>query len=207
LWREKATCDPEKFSAYIVGNGSIVPWKHTDLDPNRVNGEIFCHWISDEEWDDDSDSSISTNSVQPVFSGMERLLIGAQDKTRVGKRTLEVNSSCGIAISTAREHLKDLGRISVLGTAKPMRYNDCTQYQLHVGYSAVNAPITKQYKRVSGRPLKDVLIKLWAMEPDISPALLDDLYGLEVSLHAQCSANIPLISPRTQMLTISLARI
>jgi hypothetical protein len=160
LWKEKSTSNPGKFSSYVVGNGAIIPWKPNTKNPLCGDGETFCHWISDDEWDN-MESEIASKKTDRTFSTTGLLLIGAQVDT--GKKTLEVNSTCGKAISAAREHLKDAGRLSVLGTSRPMRYNDGTQYQLQVGYSGVNAAISKQYKRVPAKPLKEVLIELWAM--------------------------------------------
>lgn len=60
-------------------------------------------------------------------------------------------------------------------------------YQLQVGYSGVNASAGIQYKKIPGRNLKGILVEQWAMFPDIRrPELLEDLYGLEVSM---CTKN------------------
>jgi hypothetical protein len=51
---------------------------------------------------------------------------------------------------------------------------------------------TRQYKRVPGQSLKDILIELWAMEPEIrDPKLLEDLHGVEVSM---CTYNAQRVS-------------
>jgi hypothetical protein len=177
--------DPSKYDAYVVGNGSIFPWQHRGSDAPPLQGEeVFCHWASDEDLEEFSGSEMMSNASTTKFDGTETLLIGA---IYTAKRELAANSACQTAISNVREQLKDLGRLSTLGATKSYLFNDSTQFQLQVGYGGVNGAVSKQYKRVPGQPLKNILIELWAMEPDIrNPALLDDLYGLEVSL---CTRN------------------
>lgn len=51
----------------------------------------------------------------------------------------------------------------------------------------MNASAGIQYKRIAGRNLKGILVEQWAMFPEIRrPELLEDLYGLEVSM---CTKN------------------
>lgn len=191
LWKAKDPSNQNRSTAYIVGNGSIVPWQHFVHRAPRLEGEVFCHWMADDEWENDAGAGFLDN-VPISFDGSETLLIGAQTNVQTGERVLAVNSTCAIAVSAAREHLRDVGRLSILGTQRPYRYNDGVEYQLQVGYSGVNATIAKQYKRVPGQSLKNILIELWAMEPDMrDPALLHDLYGLEVSL---CTYNAQRVS-------------
>jgi hypothetical protein len=190
LWKMQSSQDPSKYDAYIVGNGSVFPWQHHGSDAPSLKGEeVFCHWASDEDLEDFSGSEMISNASTIKFNGTETLLIGA---ICTAKRELAANSACQTAISNVREHLKDLGRLSPLGATKSYLFNDSTQFQLQVGYSGINGAITRQYKRVPGQSLKDVLIELWAMEPDIrNPELLIDLYGLEVSL---CTRNARRVS-------------
>ncbi|KAH8749025.1 hypothetical protein F5882DRAFT_421664 [Hyaloscypha sp. PMI_1271] len=85
-----------------------------------------------------------------------------------------------------------MGRLCVLGAARPHLYNDGSQYQLQVGYSGINASATKQYKRSAGQTLKKVLVELWSMEPDLrDPKMLSDLHGVEVS---PCTHNTQRVS-------------
>lgn len=51
----------------------------------------------------------------------------------------------------------------------------------------MNASAGIQYKKIPGQNLKGILVEQWAMFPDIRrPELLEDLYGLEVSM---CTKN------------------
>lgn len=60
----------------------------------------------------------------------------------------------------------------------------------------VNAAVTKQSKRMPVQPLKNVLIELWPMDPDLrDPLLPDGLYGLEVSVSSICSAYVLVTDP------------
>jgi hypothetical protein len=71
----------------------------------------------------------------------------------------------------------------VAGTMKPYLYNDSTTFELQAGYGGANATMARQYKRALGQSLKNILVELWAMQPDMrDPELLNDLCGLEVSL-------------------------
>jgi len=187
LWKSVDQKDPSKHAAYIVGNGSIHPWKH---DPERdppLEKEVLCHWVSDDAWDEGFGLDLSSNIDQRFFDGSEQLLIGAPTLAE-----LESNSKCRLSISQARQNLRDMGRLCVLGAARPHLYSDGSQYQLQVGYSGVNASATKQYKRSAGQTLKKVLVELWSMEPDLrDPKMLSDLHGIEVSL---CTHNTQRVS-------------
>lgn len=73
------------------------------------------------------------------------------------------------------------------GAVEPYLYNESISYQLQAGYSGVNASASQQYKRVPGRYLRGIIVELWAMFPEIrGPELLEDLYGLEISI---CTKN------------------
>jgi hypothetical protein len=144
---------------------------------SSLRKEVLCHWVSDDAWDEGFGLDLSSNIDQRSFDGSEQLLIGAPTLAE-----LESNSKCRLSISQARQNLRDMGRLCVLGAARPHLYSDGNQYQLQVGYSGVNASATKQYKRSAGQTLKKVLVELWSMEPDLrDPKMLSDLHGVEVS--------------------------
>jgi len=66
---------------------------------------------------------------------------------------------------------------------KPYFYNDSTTFELQAGHGGVNVIMAKQYKRVLGQSLENILVELWATQPDMrDPESLNDLWGLEVSL-------------------------
>lgn len=187
LWKGVDQKDPSKHAAYIVGNGSIHPWKHDRKKDPPLEKEVLCHWVSDDAWDEGFGLDLSSNIDQRSFDGSEQLLIGAPTLAE-----LESNSKCRLSISQARQNLRDMGRLCVLGAAGPHLYSDGSQYQLQVGYSGVNASATKQYKRSAGQTLKKVLVELWSMEPDLrDPKMLSDLHGVEVS---PCTHNTQRVS-------------
>ena len=192
LWKLKDKIDPSKYSAYVVGGGSIVQWNHDPIKyPELVNKELFCHWISNEELENGThDESVA----YAPFDGTERLLIGAPNGTAVAtsKGAWSPNPRCSASISIARTRLREAGRLCIVGASKPYHYNDSNQYQLQVGYSGVNASATRQYKRVPGQSLKDILVELWAMQPELRDhTLLEDLHGVEVSI---CTSNAQRVS-------------
>lgn len=189
LWKGVDQKEPSKYAAYIVGNGSIHPWKHNQLRDPPLEQELFCHWVSDEMLDADIDPLSSSDIDHRSFDGSEGLLIGAPT---LGAVALNVNFKCQLSISKARQRLRDMGRLCILGAARPYSYSDGSQYQLQVGYSGVNASATKQYKRNAGQTLKKVLVELWTMEPGLrDPRILKDLHGVEVSL---CTHNAQRVS-------------
>jgi hypothetical protein len=46
LWKLKDQGNPDKYSAYVVGSGSIVQWQHDWLTSPELLEERFCHWIA-----------------------------------------------------------------------------------------------------------------------------------------------------------------
>jgi hypothetical protein len=186
LWKERDQKEPNKFATYIVGNGSIHPWKHDQMRDPPLEQELFCHWVDDEAWDEDVGSLLPSNVDQRLFNGLEDLLIGAP-ALETGAPTLEtgafnINDNCRLSISKARQRLRDMGRLCILGAERQYRYNSGSQYQLQVGFSGVNASATKQYKRNPGQTHKKALVELWSMEPGFrNPRILTDLHGVEVS--------------------------
>ncbi|KAH7346455.1 hypothetical protein BKA65DRAFT_502468, partial [Rhexocercosporidium sp. MPI-PUGE-AT-0058] len=210
LWKLKDQDNPDKYSAYVVGGGSIVQWQHDPKKcPELMEEELFCHWISNEELEGDTSESDRSGPgggfTSKLFGGTERLLIGAPSSTLavVSQELWSPNPRCSASIREARTRLREAGRLCIIGASKPYHYNDSNQYQLQVGYSGVNASATRQYKRVPGQSLKEILVELWAMEPEIrDPALLDDLHGVEISI---CTSNAQRVS-LAQLLRLSSMR-
>jgi hypothetical protein len=197
LWKLKDQDNPDKCSAYVVGSGSIVQWEHNEFTSPELIEERFCHWISNEELENGTDDALGRGMKHPYipFTGKEKLLIGAptdSSSASVSPEPWTVNQRCSVPISKIRTQLREAGRLCIVGASKPYHYNDSNQYQLQVGYSGVNVSATRQYKRVPGQSLKDILIELWAMEPEIrDPRLLEDLHGVEVSM---CTYNAQRVS-------------
>ncbi|KAG4438858.1 hypothetical protein IFR05_005647 [Cadophora sp. M221] len=197
LWKLTDRDIPGKYWSYVVGGGSIVKWEHNSSScPELMNGEVFCHWISNEELESDTSdtSDRGTGFSYAPFDGTEKLLIGAPagNTAAASQQPWNRNVRCSAPISEARTRLREAGRLCIVGAARPYHYNDSNQYQLQVGYSGVNVSATRQYKRVPGQSLKEVLVELWSMEPEIrDPTLLDDLHGVEISI---CTSNAQRVS-------------
>ncbi|KFY34681.1 hypothetical protein V494_06562 [Pseudogymnoascus sp. VKM F-4513 (FW-928)] len=192
VWKLRDQNDPGRYTAYVVGNGYIIPWKHDERTPDKLEEERFCHWVSDEEQED---GALDTrNLTYNLFDGTERLLIGAPtDAPIITPPTPWIaNPRCSILVSEARRRLQETKRLCIVGASRPYHYNDSNQYQLQVGYAGVNATITRNYKRAAGQNLKEILIQLWALEPDLrDPKLLEDLHGVEISM---CTSNAQRVS-------------
>ena len=196
LWKLKDRENPNKYAAYIVGSGSIVQWQHKLPTCPELREERFCHWICNEDLEDGKVEKLGgkTNFSYIPFDGTEKLLIGAPTdaSSTLPPEPWSVNPKCSVPISELRTRLREAGRLCIIGASKPYHYNDSDQYQLQVGYSGVNVSATRQYKRVPGQSLKEILLELWAMEPELrDPKLLEDLHGVEVSM---CTFNSQRVS-------------
>jgi hypothetical protein len=208
LWKLKDQENPDKYSAYVVGSGSIVQWQHDPRTCPELKEERFCHWIGNEELEDRTHNKHGRRRKHRYipFDGKEKLLIGAPNNNPPASAPLEpwsVNQICSVPISKVRTRLREAGRLCIVGASKAYHYNDSNQYHLQVGYRGVNASATRQYKRVPGQSLKDILIELWAMEPEIrDPKLLEDLHGVEISM---CTCNAQRVS-LTQILRLKCMR-
>jgi tetratricopeptide (TPR) repeat protein len=185
LWKAIDCEKLDTYSRYVVGNGSIFKWQPTNLTPPLSHGEVLCHWVSDHELEKEpelnpgSDQVFLANRVRSNFDGMETMLIGA---VVAGCERLWANKRCDIDLAKARAQIKDEGRLRMLGVVEEHKYRDSETYQLQVGHSGVNATVARQYKR-RVQSLKMALVELWAMTPEIrDPQLLEDFYGLEVSM-------------------------
>lgn len=184
---------PDKYLAYVVGGGTILPWQHNPLKSPKLVDERYCHWICNEDLETETPETEST-PLSINFDGTEKLLIGAltNNYNAVPSDSWIVNSKCSRPIRDAKTQLREAGRLCIIGASKPYHYNDSNQYQLQAGYSGVNASATRQYKRVPGQSFK-VLIELWAMEPELrDPNLLEDLHGVEISPCTFNTQRVPL---------------
>ncbi len=195
LWK---VVDPEvrnSCTRYAVGNGYIYKWKPQEATPGLLENETLCHWISDTAIEACSDYSSNTEKlvfpdiIDESFNGNETLLIGA---VAAGCERLVSNKDCKFDLDRARSALDHDGKVQMLGTVREHNYTDSMTYQLQAGYSGMNVSASKQYKR-RGQSLKQALVELWTTTPELrDPRLLQDFYGLEVSL---CTQN----AQRTQL--------
>lgn len=71
LWKKLDSNNPNTFTGYAVGNGAIIPWRRTNSEPAMKEGEIFCHWIPDENQETDMSDALSLLR----FDGAEQLLM------------------------------------------------------------------------------------------------------------------------------------
>jgi len=70
---------------------------------------------------------MSTSIELTIFDGTETLLIGAP---LTKEQTISVNPGCKFSVGKARENLRDMDRLSDLGTSRPHMYNDGAEFQL-----------------------------------------------------------------------------
>lgn len=195
LWK---VFDAENHSScirYAVGNGCIYKWKSSKATPPLLKNETLCHWISNAAIEAGSDHSTNKeNSVFPdmideAFDGNETLLIGA---VAAGCERLATKMDCNFDLDRRRSALSDDGRVHMLGTVKEHTYKDSETYQLQAGHGGMTVGASKQYKR-RGQSLKNALVELWVTTPEArDPRILQDFYGLEVSLCTQNAQRIQL---------------
>jgi hypothetical protein len=132
LWKLKDQNNPDKYSAYVVGSGSIVQWQHDSLTSPALIKERFCHWMCNEELEDGPHDKLGqgTNLSYIPFDGTEQLLIGAPTTSAaaVSSEVWAVNPRCSVPISEVRTRLREAGRLCIVGASKPYHYNDSNQY-------------------------------------------------------------------------------
>jgi len=131
LWKLKDQENPQQYSAYVVGSGSIVQWPYHEPTSPPLYEELFCHWISNEEWEGNTGegSGRKFSTTYAPFIGTEKLLIGApthNSSSVLGQRNLIVNPRCSITISEARSHLREVGRLCIVGATRPYHYTTPT---------------------------------------------------------------------------------
>ena len=195
LWK---VVDPEMNGScirYYVGNGSIYKYKPGAATPRLFENESLCHWISNSNLEAGSDHSQNTEKpifpdiLDESFDGNETLLIGA---VAAGCERLATNTDCNFDLGYSRSTLDHCGRVQMLGTVKEHTYKDSETYQLQAGHNGMNVSAAKQYKR-RGQSLKQTLVELWTTTPDLrDPRLLEDFYGLELSLCTQNAQRVQL---------------
>ena len=195
LWK---VVDPEVHTLcirYAVGNGFIYKWKSQKATPRLHENETLCHWISNitiEGCSEDSPTAeklVFPDIVDEALDGDEILLIGA---VAAGCERLTTNRKCSFDLEKARSALDHDGKVQMLGTVKEHLYKDSETYQLLAGHGGVSVSASKQYKRRS-QSLKQALVELWTTTPELrDPRLLQDFYGLEVSLCTQNAQRIQL---------------
>lgn len=190
LWKSKPDANSRRVERYDIGNGFIVPWERNQaIDPHpSSNGEggteVFCHWISTREWDDDYVAAHQKEVFSKDFFESDRLLIGASVKDR-----LAVNDQC--TISTARklqmkQALKNAGNLRQPGTYRPRQEKGSQSYQVQAsaaGFATFGT--TLEYKRVEGFNMKDALLQRWR-NGSRNIQYLEIWGGVEVSL---CTEN------------------
>ena len=195
LWK---VVDPKmngSYTRYVVGNGTIYKYKPEKATPRLFENESLCHWISNTNFEAGSDNP--PNTEQPIFAdiidesfdGKETLLIGA---VAAGCERLATKTDCNFDLEHSRSTLDHVGRVQMLGTVKEHTYKDSETYQLQAGHSGMSASASKQYKR-RGQSLKQAFVELWTTTPELrDPRLLEDFYGLELSLCTQNAQRVQL---------------
>ena len=195
LWK---VIDPETHKSctrYAVGNGYIYKWKPQKATPRLSENETLCHWISNSSIETGLEYSTGTEKpffpdiADEAFDDNEILLIGA---VAAGCERLTTKEDCDLDIERTRSVLNHDGRVQMLGTVKEHTYKDSETYQLQAGHGGITASASKQYKR-RGQSLKQALVEAWMTTPGVrDPGILQDFYGLEVSLCTQNAQRIQL---------------
>ena len=195
LWK---VVDPEmngSCNRYAVGNGSIYKYRSVAATPLLLSNESLCHWISntnleaDSEYFQNTEKSIFPDILDESFDGNETLLIGA---VAAGCERLATKTDCNFDLGNSRSTLDYCGRVQMLGTVREYMYKDSETYQLQAGHSGLNVSASKQYKR-RGQSLKQAFVELWTTTPDLrDPRLLEDYYGLQLSLCTQNAQRVQL---------------
>ena len=195
LWKVIDSEVPNSYTRYAVGNGYIYKWKSDEATTRLLENETLCHWVSNTTIKCGPESPSSTEQldfpdrIDENFDGNETLLIGA---VVAGSERLASNGDCKFKISRSRSALSEKGRVRMLGVVEEHTYKDSETYHLQFGHSGINAGIARQYKR-RGQPLKQALVELWTTTPELrNPRLLQDYYGLEVSLCTQNAQRVQL---------------
>ena len=195
LWRVIDPQVPNLCARYAVGNGCIYKWNPQKATPRLLEYETLCHWISNPTIEARSDcyayprQPVFPDIVDGGFNGNETLLIGA---VAAGCERLTLKKDCNFNLEKERSALDHDGRVQMLGTVKEHTYKDSETYQLQAGHGGLSASASKQYKRW-GQSLKQAFVELWTTTPELrDPRLLQDFYGLEVSLCTQNAQRIQL---------------
>ena len=195
LWKVIDPEVPSSCTRYAVGNGYICKWKFQEATPRLLENETLCHWVSNTTihsgpgYSSNTEELVFPDRVDKDFDGNETLLIGA---VAASCERLASNRDCNFNLVQTRPVLCDQRRVQMLRAVKEHRYKDSETYQLQLGHGGINASASKQYKR-RGQSLKQALVELWTTTPDLrDPRLLQDFYGLEISLYTQNAQRIQL---------------
>ena len=195
MWEEKIEGGPPMsphILRYKIGNGSIVPWSPSDV-VELSDGEVYCHWISDE-----IDSEIA--SIRPL-EGSETLVIGAMPDFEIDE-SCPLKSRLGVVIDKLR--LAD--RVTFYSTAEDAWLPDTRSQAVQGGiahFGILNGTITMSYKRRT-QPWKKAVLEAWDPANDSGEPLALELYmGLEISL---CTGNAIRVSVSSVLLSESMRR-
>ena len=82
VWETCREPEAREILRYNVGNGFIIPWhrnQQTDqmLDDSVLGNEVFYHWISARDWDEEFVDLHKLELLSKEFPRICRLLIGA----------------------------------------------------------------------------------------------------------------------------------
>ena len=195
LWKVVNPKPPNLYSRYAVGNGYIYKWKPHEPTTSLLENETLCHWIANCTIECNPQDSSSTEQldfpdrIDEGFDGNETLLVGA---VAAGSERLVSNGSCTLDYSRIRPVLCENGSVRMLGVVEQQTYQDSETYQLQVGHSGISASASRQYKR-RGQFLKQALVELWTTTRELrGPGLLQDYYGIEISLCTQNAQRVQL---------------
>jgi hypothetical protein len=204
LWKTKPDEHSRNIFRYDIGSGFIVPWNRkaeSDPDPcpNGEGGmEVFCHWISSRDWDDDYVEQHQTEVLSKAFLESDRLLIGAGVRDR-----LAVNSQCDMSMERKlkiKQELKNAGNLRHRGTCHPHQEKGSQAFQVQAsaaGFATLGTTI--EYKRTEGFNIKDALLQRWRNGAR-NVKYLEMWGGVEVSL---CTKN----ARRIQLLHVLRSRV
>ena len=182
MWKSYALGEEERIVQYNVGNGVILPWKPQSPTSSEVRkGEVFCHWMADEDRRDDEGSADST-TLRPN----DTLLIGAPV-------TLAVNGQCESSFIYQKQSLRDSGALSEPGTIRNGRILSSELVRVQVGGRYANFEYTRKHKRRE-QTLKQCLIEDWKHNSQSRKVRhLEFKLGLEVSTCTRNARRVRLI--------------
>ena len=189
MWEVKSP-DQSSIRSYQLGNGSIVPWT-TPSELTLLPREVYCHWISDFDRADMSESTYDSQSSRISFSGTEQLLIGAVPKLRR-------DSSCSMSQEqrtrlTNRFHMGS--RMAVMNATQETFLLESKTREVNAGISKIlslGIKVGGSFKRQCGQPWVAALIEQWdPTKTGGTSEIFDCLIGVEISA---CTENARRVS-------------
>ncbi|CZR51010.1 uncharacterized protein PAC_00885 [Phialocephala subalpina] len=182
----------ERILQYNVGNGVILPWNLPSPTPQNATvvrkGEIYCHWISNEDSRENQSLANSSGSSSGLHEN-DILLIGAS--VRLAK--LRPNDKCESSVTDQRERLRNSGSLSEPGTIRNGKMLSAETFQAQVSPPYLTLGFQREYKR-RGRTMKQVLVEDWKQRPlNRKIRCLEFKLGLEVSTCTHNARRIRLI--------------